>query len=133
MVEAERLGEHLHLGQEYTGVARSGHRTVGTYGAAGGDRDRRFARPIVRHDRPDEVQRRVGISRRRHPSLLEVNTALAKLDDGRKVKFLDINATFLEPDGTLPKDVMPDLLHPNEKGYQIWADAMESTLAKMLK
>ncbi len=65
--------------------------------------------------------------------LREVNAALAKLDDGRKVKFLDINAKFLEPDGTLPKDVMPDLLHPNEKGYQIWADAMESTLAAMLK
>jgi hypothetical protein len=28
---------------------------------------------------------------------------------------------------------MPDLLHPNEKGYQIWADAMEGLLAPMLK
>jgi beta-glucosidase len=27
---------------------------------------------------------------------------------------------------------MPDLLHPNEKGYEIWADAMEPTLAKLL-
>lgn len=65
--------------------------------------------------------------------LKEINTALAKLDDGKMVKFLDIGAKFLEPDGTLSKDIMPDLLHPNEKGYQIWADAMESTLADLLK
>jgi beta-glucosidase len=27
---------------------------------------------------------------------------------------------------------MPDLLHPNEKGYQIWAEAMEPTIAKLM-
>jgi hypothetical protein len=32
-----------------------------------------------------------------------------------------------------PKTIMPDLLHPNEKGYQLWADAIEPTLAAMLK
>jgi len=62
-----------------------------------------------------------------------INTVIAKLDDGKMVKFLDIGAKFLEPDGTLPRDVMPDLLHPNEKGYQICAEAMEPTLAQMLK
>lgn len=65
--------------------------------------------------------------------LQEINTALAKLDDGKKVKFLDLGPRFLESDGTLPKEVMPDLLHLSKKGYQIWADAMESTLAEMLK
>jgi lysophospholipase L1-like esterase len=49
------------------------------------------------------------------------------------VKFMDIGSKFLGPDGTLSRDIMPDLLHPNEKGYQIWADAMEGTLAPMLK
>jgi lysophospholipase L1-like esterase len=63
----------------------------------------------------------------------EANVAIAKLDDGKMVKFLDLGKKFLDPDGTLPKSVMPDLLHPNEHGYQIWADAMESTLAGMLK
>jgi lysophospholipase L1-like esterase len=33
----------------------------------------------------------------------------------------------------LSRDIMPDLLHPSKKGYQIWADAMESTLVQMLK
>ena len=49
------------------------------------------------------------------------------------VRFLDIGPKFLKPDGTLPVDIMPDLLHPNEKGYQIWANATEPTLAEMLK
>lgn len=62
-----------------------------------------------------------------------VNDQLAKLDDGKRVKFMDIGSKFLEPDGTLPREIMPDLLHPNEKGYQIWSDAMAGTLESMLK
>ena len=62
-----------------------------------------------------------------------INTLIARLDDGRMVKFLDIGSKFLEFDGTLPRSIMPDLLHPNTKGYQIWADAMEPTLFEMLK
>jgi len=61
-----------------------------------------------------------------------VNTVIAKLDDGQKVRFLDIAPKFLEIDGTLPASIMPDLLHPNEQGYRIWAEAMEPTLAEML-
>jgi len=65
--------------------------------------------------------------------LLVINSALAKLDNGKRVKFLDIGSKFLEPDGTLSKAIMPDLIHLSKKGYQIWADAMEPTLAAMLK
>ncbi len=62
-----------------------------------------------------------------------INTLIAKLDDGKMVKYLDIGSNFLEFDGTLPRGIMPDLLHPNAKGYQIWADAMEPALDEMLK
>ncbi|MBI3879032.1 MAG: GDSL family lipase [Verrucomicrobia bacterium] len=65
--------------------------------------------------------------------LAEVNKSLAKLHDGKHVHFLDIGKKFLEADGTLPKEIMPDLLHPNEKGYEIWADAIEQPLKKLLK
>jgi len=63
----------------------------------------------------------------------EINKGISKLGKLRRVTFLDINKKFLEPDGTLPTDIMPDLLHPNEKGYQVWAEAMESTLKKLMK
>jgi lysophospholipase L1-like esterase len=63
----------------------------------------------------------------------KVNERIAKLDDGKMITFLDINHVFLGPDGKVPADIMPDFLHPNEHGYQLWAEAMEPTLAKMLK
>lgn len=63
----------------------------------------------------------------------EVNRSLAKLGDGKNVRFLDLGPKFLAPDGTLPKDIMPDLLHPGEKGYEIWAAAIKEPLAAMLK
>lgn len=62
-----------------------------------------------------------------------INAGISKLGKNKRVTFLDINQKFLEPDGTLPTDIMPDLLHPNEKGYEIWAEAMEPTLKKLLK
>jgi lysophospholipase L1-like esterase len=62
-----------------------------------------------------------------------INTVIARLDDGKMVRYLDIDPKFIEADGTLPRSIMPDLLHPNAHGYQIWADAMEPTLDEMMK
>ena len=62
-----------------------------------------------------------------------VNERIAKLDDGKMITFLDINKVFLGADGKVPAEIMPDFLHPNEHGYELWADAMEPTLAKMLQ
>lgn len=62
-----------------------------------------------------------------------VNAELAKLDDGKNVRFLDINASFLGQDGKIPFSVMPDQLHPNAAGYQLWADAMQPLLTEMMK
>jgi lysophospholipase L1-like esterase len=62
-----------------------------------------------------------------------VNAALAQLEDGPSVHFLDLGAHFLQPDGEIRKEAMPDLLHPSEKGYAIWAEAMQAPLAELLK
>ena len=64
----------------------------------------------------------------------DINEELAKLDDGgQHVKYLDIGKKFLEEDGTLTREIMPDFLHPNAKGYQIWADATEPSIAELMK
>ncbi len=65
--------------------------------------------------------------------LKDVNARIAKLDDGKKVFFLDIGDKFLQPDGTLTKEIMPDFLHLSPKGYQIWADAISPKLAELMK
>ena len=62
----------------------------------------------------------------------KTNQIIAKLADGKKVCYLDIGPKFLKADGTLGKDIMPDLLHPNPKGYEIWAEAIEPAVAKVL-
>jgi len=56
----------------------------------------------------------------------------SKIADGKMIHYMDINGGFIEADGTLSKEIMPDLLHPNKKGYQIWAEAMESKIAELM-
>ncbi len=64
----------------------------------------------------------------------EATNAIVKgFADGQKIFFLDVGAKFLEPDGTLSKTIMPDLLHPNEKGYQIWSDAIKADVLALLR
>lgn len=61
-----------------------------------------------------------------------INELIAKMADGEQVHYLDVSGDFLTEDGTLTKEVMPDLLHPREKGYRIWAEAMEPKLKELL-
>lgn len=70
---------------------------------------------------------------KRMQAIHEANAILAKLDDGQHVRFLDIGAKFLGADGKIPDSIMPDQLHPNATGYQIWADAMRPLLEEMMK
>jgi lysophospholipase L1-like esterase len=76
-----------------------------------------------RGEKPDDFLR--GVNDR-------VNKLIASYADGRSVHYLDINAALLNPDGSLSKEVMPDLLHLSEKGYAIWQQAMAPTLQKLL-
>ena len=64
--------------------------------------------------------------------LLEVNQALARLDDGKHIFYLDFGSQLIENDGSISKSIMPDALHPNEAGYKIWANAMEPKLKELL-
>lgn len=58
----------------------------------------------------------------------QVNERISRLDDGESVVYLDLSDVFLESDGTISRDVMPDLLHLSEAGYRRWAEAILPTL-----
>lgn len=76
-----------------------------------------------RDEKPDTPMRKIND---------EVNRLIATYADNEHIHFLDINHVFLDDNGHLPRDIMPDLLHPNEKGYALWAEAMEPKLKELL-
>lgn len=63
----------------------------------------------------------------------KINALLPGLADQQHVFYLDIGKAFLDADGNLSKEIMPDYLHPNEKGYEIWVKAMEAPLLKLMQ
>ncbi|HVT81650.1 MAG TPA: GDSL-type esterase/lipase family protein [Phycisphaerae bacterium] len=67
-----------------------------------------------------------------NPKIKELNALLAKFDDGKQIKFLDIYDKFLGPDGKLLPGTFTDRLHPSMKGYDIWAQAMLPILTEWL-
>lgn len=75
-----------------------------------------------REDQPQEYR----------DKLARANAILDEAEFDDAVHFLDIGPWFLDPDGSLPQSVMPDLLHPNEAGYQLWAEAIEPKVADLL-
>jgi lysophospholipase L1-like esterase len=64
--------------------------------------------------------------------LAQINQILTKFHDGQNIHYLDIGPQFLNRDGILPGEIMPDYLHLSEKGYQIWAEAIEPKLSELL-
>jgi lysophospholipase L1-like esterase len=55
----------------------------------------------------------------------EINADLAKaLAAHPEIKLLDIGASFVQPDGTIPSTLLGDGIHPTEAGYSIWAKAL---------
>ena len=61
----------------------------------------------------------------------EINEQLKTLVDGKRVHLLDINANFMDDEGTLKKELLPDLLHLSPAAYDIWADAVSSKLKEL--
>ncbi len=69
-----------------------------------------------------------GATNPQRESIAEINKLLAPLAQKPRVTLLDITEKWLAPDGAVSTDLMPDSLHPNEKGYTVWADALRPLL-----
>lgn len=70
---------------------------------------------------------------KRRQDVIKLNTMIATLGDGQQVIFRDYGRAFLQPDGSISKEIMPDFLHLSEKGYQMWSDAMLPDVKKLME
>jgi lysophospholipase L1-like esterase len=66
------------------------------------------------------------------PTINEINERIAKLADGKQVRYLNINDRLAADDGKLIDGVTEDGLHLSVRGYQIWADALKPILTEWL-
>ncbi len=62
----------------------------------------------------------------------KVNQIISRMGDGDQVEYMDINSVFLTDEGVLTKKVMPDLLHPQEDGYRMWAEAISGKVKQLM-
>lgn len=61
-----------------------------------------------------------------------VNREIVRFADGRNVIWYDFNDKLMNADGTVSRDVMPDLLHLTPLGYEIWANELLGVLKDAL-
>ena len=57
---------------------------------------------------------------------------VSRLVDGIHVFYCDVNHVFLNLDGSINHELMPDWLHPSPAGAKAWAQAMEPLLSELM-
>ncbi len=62
-----------------------------------------------------------------------VNEKIETIADATMIRYANIADAFLEKDGSISREIMPDTLHLSPKGYQLWAKAIEPIVAEMLE
>jgi lysophospholipase L1-like esterase/acetyl esterase/lipase len=68
-----------------------------------------------------------------HRAILErASDIVAKMADGKHIFYCDVNHVFLNFDGSINHDLMPDWLHPSPAGAKLWAQAMEPLLSELM-
>jgi lysophospholipase L1-like esterase len=63
----------------------------------------------------------------------DINKRIAKLGKEDYVRYLDIGKKFLDKEGKLHREIMPDYLHLSARGYEIWAKAVEPEVKKLME
>ena len=94
---------------------------------------------VMRSKAPNAVILLMGIFPRNDtmavmPEINKINANLAKMADGRKIRYLSINDQLADDGGKLYNGMMNDRdkLHPLLNGYQVWADALKPIFTELL-
>ena len=66
------------------------------------------------------------------PGINRINANLARLADGKSIRFLNVNAQLADANGTLFPGMAGDKLHLALKGYDVWAAGLKPILTELL-
>jgi lysophospholipase L1-like esterase len=66
------------------------------------------------------------------PEINKINDNLAKMADGKKIRYINVNDKLADENGKLYPGMTAERLHPTPKGYQIWADALKPIFTEIL-
>jgi lysophospholipase L1-like esterase len=66
------------------------------------------------------------------PIINAANLQIARLADGKSVRYISINEQLAFPDGQLREGMSPDGLHFTVQAYQVWANALKPLLTEIL-
>jgi len=80
-----------------------------------------------------EQQRGTIPAAKLNKKIAAINAIIAKLDDGKTVFYKDIGKEFLDQDGGLSGEIMPDYLHLSARGYASWGKAIQADIEKLVK
>ncbi len=91
----------------------------------------------LRQRAPDATLIVMGITPRNDnikvmPIINAANRGIRHLADGKKIRYLNINRHLADDHGVLYPGMTKDGLHPTEKGYQVWANALTPLLSRLL-
>jgi lysophospholipase L1-like esterase len=66
------------------------------------------------------------------PSIDRINENIAKLANGKTIRYVNINGKLADRNGVLFDGMTVDRLHLSLQGYQVWADALKPLLTELL-
>jgi lysophospholipase L1-like esterase len=66
------------------------------------------------------------------PVINFANRQIARLADGKSIRYINIHEQLAFPDGHLREGMADDGLHLTSKAYQLWADALKPLFTELL-
>ena len=86
-----------------------------------------------RTQRKDKNNHSDGVYNPQWAKLDRTNKLVSKIADNEIIYYLNINKVFLNDKGELSREAVPDLTHLSEKGFELWAEAMEPIVVMLME